>query len=234
MVGGGWRGVHSEGTAWSTLFGLLFADILIATPRGVPRRGVFRSDFELAPLDLCADVFLPRRFGAIASRLDEIRRGGARVIITHNYGEHYGAALRGVSWTLLTLEDLQNVADGLGGSALAHICALKAEDYGWVAMRCLSFVYLRIRRVARSAIRLKKFCLRSTPTHSNRVALLRGAWSSGGAPDLLLWRLATAEKGAAAKAVEVKSRNDTLSDQQRAWLLALRDAGVTVAVCKVD
>jgi Fanconi-associated nuclease 1 len=35
------------------------------------------------------------------------------------------------------------------------------------------------------------------------------------------------------KCVEVKSANDRLSDQQRAWLLALRDAGVDVVVCKV-
>jgi hypothetical protein len=52
-----------------------------------------------------------------------------------------------------------------------------------------------------------------------------GGWC-GGAPDLLLWRPTTAAAAAAVKAVEVKSRNDSLSDEQRAWLLVLRDAGV--------
>ena len=55
---------------------------------------------------------------------------------------------------------------------------------------------------------------------------------TGGAPDLLLWRHSSCEPKV--KAVEVKSKNDQLSDQQRAWLLALRDAGVTVAVCRVS
>lgn len=88
-----------------------------------------------------------------------------------------------ITRTLLTLQDLRDIAEGLGGAALADVCALKAEDYG--------------------------------------------GWNRG-APDLLLWRPAScASSGgvggstmkAATKAVEVKSRNDTLSDQQRAWLL---------------
>ena len=182
---------YTEGTAWSTLFGLLFADVLLTSPPGVPVREVFRSDFQSAPLDLHADLFLPRRHRAVTSRLDEIRRGAASRLLTNAWMTHYGAALRDVSWTLLALQDLRDVAEGLGASSLADVCALKAEDYG--------------------------------------------GWS-GGAPDLLLWRPADAASAtaAAAKAVEVKSRNDTLSDQQRAWLLALRDAGVAVAVCKVE
>ncbi len=55
---------------------------------------------------------------------------------------------------------------------------------------------------------------------------------TGGAPDLLLWRQSSV--GPTVKAVEVKSKNDQLSDQQRAWLLALRDAGVNAAVCRVS
>lgn len=212
-AGGGWRGVHSEGTAWTTLFGLLFADILLTCPPGVPKRDVFRSDFQSAPLDLDADLFLPRRHRAVSARLEEIHGepGAASRLLTGAWMTHYGSALRGVSWTLLTLRDLRDVAEGLGGAALANVCALMAEDYG--------------------------------------------GWS-GGAPDLLLWRPAAFSpapasaqalssfsreilseihaEAAAAKAVEVKSRNDTLSDQQRAWLLALRDAGVTVALCKVE
>ena len=98
---------------------------------------------------------------------------------------HHRSAIPGVSWTLLTLEDLCEIVDGLGGVPLASIMGLMADDYsGW----------------------------------------------SCGAPDLILWRSASDEQ---VKAVEVKSTNDRLSDQQRAWLLALRDAGVQVAVCKV-
>ena len=51
----------------------------------------------------------------------------------------------------------------------------------------------------------------------------------GGMPDLLLWRVATAE----AKVVEVKGPRDRLSDQQRAWLGELGRAGIQTEVAKV-
>ena len=91
-------------------------------------------------------------------------------------------------WILLSLDDLCDIVDGLGGSSLADIMGLLAEDFS--------------------------------------------SWSSG-APDLLLWQR-RANSVIHVKAVEVKSANDRLSDQQRAWLLALRDAGVSVAVCRVS
>ena len=47
VSGGGWRGIHSEGRVWATLFGVLLADELLTE---VP--GVFRSPFQCAPLDL--------------------------------------------------------------------------------------------------------------------------------------------------------------------------------------
>ncbi|EPS73531.1 hypothetical protein M569_01228, partial [Genlisea aurea] len=59
-----------------------------------------------------------------------------------------------------------------------------------------------------------------------------GSWSSGGMPDLLLWRLRDCY-GGDAKLVEVKGAGDRISDQQRAWLLALMDFGFSVEVCKV-
>ena len=52
----------------------------------------------------------------------------------------------------------------------------------------------------------------------------------GGLPDLVLWREAPVRT---ARAVEVKSANDTLSDDQRAWALELKRRGVEVCVCRV-
>lgn len=58
-----------------------------------------------------------------------------------------------------------------------------------------------------------------------------GAWSAG-LPDLLLWR--APEKGARqARLCEVKSPNDSLSAQQRAWCAALRSAGCDVEMAQV-
>lgn len=48
-------------------------------------------------------------------------------------------------------------------------------------------------------------------------------------PDLLLWH----EGRHAAKLAEVKGPRDRLSDQQRAWMAALSDAGLEAVVLKV-
>ncbi|KAL8139730.1 hypothetical protein V2J09_005751 [Rumex salicifolius] len=58
------------------------------------------------------------------------------------------------------------------------------------------------------------------------------SWSRG-MPDLLIWRFHGDYKGEA-KLVEVKGPKDKLSEQQRAWLLALMDCGFSVEVCKVS
>lgn len=49
-------------------------------------------------------------------------------------------------------------------------------------------------------------------------------------PDLLLWRPARRD----AKLAEVKGPRDRLSNQQRAWINALRDAGFHAEVLKVE
>ena len=51
----------------------------------------------------------------------------------------------------------------------------------------------------------------------------------GGMPDLLLWSV----QDRRAKLVEVKSQRDRLSEQQRAWMLELADAGLDAEVFKV-
>jgi Fanconi-associated nuclease 1 len=179
---GSWRGVHSESRAWMTLFGLLFADVILS-----PVPGVFHGPFQSAPLDLGTDSFVEVRRDDITKILSEIIRGEGPKIVRDVWRRYYGTAIYGVSWVLLSLDELCDIILGLGGAALAEVMGLIAEDTsGW----------------------------------------------TGGAPDLLLWRHSSCEPKV--KAVEVKSKNDQLSDQQRAWLLALRDAGVTVAVCRVS
>lgn len=178
-----WRGLHSETRVWTTLFVLLFADAIF-----LPIPGVFQSQFQIAPLDFGTDSFVAKRFPAIADRLELIRKGHGKGIVRTTWHKFYGCALQGVSWILLSLDDLCDIVDGLGGSSLADIMGLLAEDFS--------------------------------------------SWSSG-APDLLLWQRRS-NSVIHVKAVEVKSANDRLSDQQRAWLLALRDAGVSVAVCRVS
>ncbi|KAL8122253.1 hypothetical protein AgCh_018846 [Apium graveolens] len=58
------------------------------------------------------------------------------------------------------------------------------------------------------------------------------SWSSG-MPDLLLWRF-NGDTSGEAKLVVVKGPRDRLSEQQRAWLLFLMDAGFNAEICKVS
>ena len=101
---------------------------------------------------------------------------------------------------------LGHIAGCLGGRALAAIFQAKCEDFsGW----------------------------------------------SGGMPDLLLWRVFEGDEegeGAAGyheqaartaaygevRVLEVKSENDRLSGQQRAWIQLMLSAGINVAVCRVS
>ncbi len=52
---------------------------------------------------------------------------------------------------------------------------------------------------------------------------------AGGMPDLLLWHAGRRQ----AKLSEVKGPRDRLSEQQRAWILAITAAGMRVEVLKV-
>ena len=52
---------------------------------------------------------------------------------------------------------------------------------------------------------------------------------AGGMPDLLLWHAGRRQ----AKLSEVKGPRDRLSEQQKAWILAIASAGMKVEVLKV-
>ncbi|KAI8462547.1 MAG: hypothetical protein J3K34DRAFT_462867 [Monoraphidium minutum] len=178
--GGGWRGIHTEGGIWATLFGLVMWDVLFAD---VP--GVFQSPFQPAPLDLDSDAFFPARAAAIEARLQEVALGGAGRLVSAAWEAHHGALCRGVSWSRFGLPQLLEIAECVGGVGLSVVMRLMAEDH---------------------------------------------AGSSGGLPDLLLWRTAPHP---AARLVEVKGPTDRLSEQQRAWIAAIAGAGLEVEVCKV-
>ena len=202
--GGGWRGTHSEGGVWATLFSLLMWDVLF-----MPLPDVFRTRFQTAPLDLETDTFLPaRKVGAglrgirmqrqlpdrrlrarpqdaVEACLARIAIGDAPRMLAGAWEQHCGTLCRGIAWERHRLEDLRLIACCVGGPGLAAVCRLLASDYG--------------------------------------------GWSSG-MPDLLLWHPARR----AAKLAEVKGPRDRLSDQQRAWMAALAAAGLQAEVLKVQ
>ncbi|GIL90765.1 hypothetical protein Vretifemale_18441, partial [Volvox reticuliferus] len=124
-AGGGWRGVHSEGGVWTTLWALLCWDVLFMD---VPE--VFRSPFQTAPLDLDTDAFLPARREAVDARLQLIASGGAPDLIRAVWSRRVGTWCRGVNWERLTLDDLLQIAGCVGGLGLSVVCRLLCEDAG--------------------------------------------------------------------------------------------------------
>ncbi|KAF9898818.1 hypothetical protein BX616_003575 [Lobosporangium transversale] len=65
----GYMGYHSENNILSTLFGLLFWDILFS-----PQPGVFETSYQTEPLDLRTDAFFMQRQEMIMERLENIAK----------------------------------------------------------------------------------------------------------------------------------------------------------------
>ena len=104
----GYKGYHCEGRIVTTLFGLLFWDIIFA-----PIPGAFETPYQTAPLDIFEDTFYHAREDLIENRLDEISRNNARQIIQNVDDEHRerGTWCLGVRWDLFPKEDLLEIAE---------------------------------------------------------------------------------------------------------------------------
>ncbi|KAF8514069.1 VRR-NUC domain-containing protein [Gautieria morchelliformis] len=122
----GFKGFHSEGRIVSTLFGLLFWDVIFAS---IP--GAFETPFQSAPLDIFEDVFYSARQELIDQRLAALENGEARDLLKQvlNRERPHRTFCIGVDWDFEP-DDLLAIVDCLGGHALAIICQVICEDYG--------------------------------------------------------------------------------------------------------
>lgn len=124
---GDWTGMHTESSIYTSLFGILFWDILFMS---VP--DVFQSPYQACPLDLTTDNFYPERKEVIDGRLKELCDGNMEFIkdlLVRHYNDHHGTVCVGISWESYSLESLWMVIEALGGPALSVICRVFAEDY---------------------------------------------------------------------------------------------------------
>ena len=99
---------HCETRILTTIFGLLFWDIIFAD---VP--GAFETRYQTAPLDLLYDSFYRARKKIIDKRLQELRDGkGGEILQKHDetYRDKMVVCV-GVSWDLCTREDLLDIVD---------------------------------------------------------------------------------------------------------------------------
>lgn len=122
--GGGWQGIHSESGIWMTIFGLLMWGVIFSD---VPN--VFRSKFQVAPLDLLTDDFYVVRKTAIESQLEKIHQGMAEEILITSWQLHEGTSCHGVSWDRFSLSDLRAAVSCIGSRCIASLCRHLAADY---------------------------------------------------------------------------------------------------------
>lgn len=123
-AGGGWQGVHAESGIWLTIFGLLMWDVIYAD---VPN--VFYTRFQNAPLDFGTDSFYTARKSSIESHLQQVRNGMAEELLIKSWETHIGTACRGVNWEWHSLDELRAIVTCVGGTCLASLCKLLAQDY---------------------------------------------------------------------------------------------------------
>ncbi|KAF5391509.1 hypothetical protein D9757_002479 [Collybiopsis confluens] len=124
--GGEYQGFHSETCILTTIFALLFWDILFAD---VP--GAFETKFQIAPLDLMEDSFHDTRKDMIKARLEELENGKALEIL-NRHDTQYRASKTwcvGVNWDVCNKEELAQIVECMDGQTLAVICDLFAHDY---------------------------------------------------------------------------------------------------------
>ncbi|KAF9469395.1 VRR-NUC domain-containing protein [Collybia nuda] len=122
----GYKGFHAESRILTTIFALLFWDIIFAE---VP--GAFETAFQDRPLDMNEDSFYYARRDLIEQRLSEIRDGVAQGILERHddkYREKKTWCV-GVQWDMCEKQDLLEIVKCLGGGPLSIICRLFCEDY---------------------------------------------------------------------------------------------------------
>jgi hypothetical protein len=125
LASGGRAAVHAEGSLWTTLFALLFADLYFLPLAGA--LPVARLD---GPLDLGTPAFAARRSEGIARVLAAVRAGEASDRIAAADARWRGIRLGGAAWWL-TRDVLIGVASSLGGHALAGVLdRLLCEGFG--------------------------------------------------------------------------------------------------------
>ncbi|XP_028168981.1 fanconi-associated nuclease 1-like [Ostrinia furnacalis] len=124
------NGMHWEGRIITTMFFLLFWDIIYWKPPGCV--GVFLTRFQKLPLDLFCESFYKNRSESIEARLSLIERSSVEELLwimqskwcTRPETEHSGLSRDSMSW-----EQVCGVVTCLGGGALAALCRRLARDY---------------------------------------------------------------------------------------------------------
>jgi len=122
----GYKGYHCEGGILTMLFALLMWDILYT-----PLPGVFETPYQRQPLDLTEDSFAIVRGPMIRQRLSDIEEKGGLDFIkeTDERERDKKTWAVGCRWSLYPRQDLLEIAECMGGKALALICQMLSEEW---------------------------------------------------------------------------------------------------------
>ncbi|KAF5358415.1 hypothetical protein D9756_001293 [Leucocoprinus leucothites] len=122
----GYVGFHSETRILTTIFGLVFWDIIFSS---VP--GAFETQFQAGPLDMFEESFYLARHALFEARLKEIEDGKAG-----EYLKRHDDRFRpkqtwciGLRWDVCEQKQLLEIVKCLGAKTVAMICKLFCEDY---------------------------------------------------------------------------------------------------------
>lgn len=110
---------HCEGRIVTTLFGLLFWDIIFG-----PVPGAFETMYQTAPLDIAEDTFYLAREEVIRERLEQIKAGQAVEILATMYDQHCEKqpVAVGVRWDMFEKEELLEIAHVCFFCTTAFLC----------------------------------------------------------------------------------------------------------------
>lgn len=124
LVTGLGREVHfGENELWSSLFGVLFREILFS-----PVPGMLPTPLLTGPLDLGTPGFFERRRAPIEALLAALAAGeGPDRVRAESCS--FGLAISGVRWDRFNIELLASVAEGVGPAALSALMRFFAEDW---------------------------------------------------------------------------------------------------------
>lgn len=122
----GYKGYHSESSIATTLFILLFWDVVFAT-----RPDMFFHPCQTHPVDMFMPEFYSIRKEAICDRTLQLKNIDYMVgALTDRYCAERDSStvVTGINWNF-TLEDLIQICQCLGPTAVLQICDILATDY---------------------------------------------------------------------------------------------------------
>lgn len=117
-----WKGYHDEGSLLTTIYGLLFWDIIFSD---IPF--VFQNSFQTHPLDYFTQDFYESRKDSIEKRLNE--ESAFLSIIKDRYLKEHPSQTYciGINWDY-HLDDILNICDCLGSSSLSNLMKVYATS----------------------------------------------------------------------------------------------------------